>query len=92
MEEQTNYPVDVYLNGKKVGTMNRRGEVTFTDNSAAATVLSMMESKAVGLSAKDAKGNTYKDGSVHFTTLSQEEEVKMEKHRINMARKKGRIL
>lgn len=91
-ENKPKYPVDVFLNGKKVGTMDSRGAVTFTDQSAANTVLSMMESKAVGLSSKDTKGNEYKDGSIHFTTLGQEEDVKMENHRIKMAKKKGRIL
>jgi len=91
-EKEIKYPVDVYLSGKKVGTMDRRGEVTITDASAQNTVIDMMESKAVGLSYTDTKGNPYKDGSVHFTTLGKEEEAKMEKHRIELNKKKGRIL
>lgn len=91
-DKKPKYPVPVMLNGKQVGTMDSRGAVTFTDQSAASTVLSMMESKAIGLSSKDGKGNEYKDGSIHFTTLGQEEDIKMENHRIKMAKKKGRMI
>lgn len=91
-DKKPKYPVDVYLNGKQVGTMDRRGAVTFTDQEAVSQVMKLMDSNAVGLSSKDAKGSTYKDGAVHFTTLGQEEDVKMENHRIQLNKKKGRIL
>jgi len=91
-ENDTVYPVSVYLNGKIVGTMDSRGAVTITDQSAVETVMKMMDSSAVGLSSRDSKGNVYKDGGIHFTTLGNEEDAKMEHHRIAMQRKKGRIL
>lgn len=91
-DDKTKYPIPVMLNGKQVGTMDSRGAVTFTDDSAINTVMKMMDSNAIGLSSKDSKGNVYKDGSIHFTTLGQEEDIKMENHKIKMMKKKGRMI
>ena len=90
--DKITYPAPVMLNGKQVGTMDSRGAVSFTDDSAVATVMKMMDSNAIGLSSKDSKGNLHKEGSIHFTTLGHDEDVKMEHHRIKMQKKKGKLL
>ncbi len=92
MKDNTKYPVDVFLNGKLVGTMDRRGTVTFTDQSAVDQVTKMMASNALGLTSKDSKGTPFKDGAVNFTTLGEDETIKMENRRIQLNKKKGRIL
>jgi hypothetical protein len=92
MEDNTKYPVDVFLNGKLVGSMDRRGTVTFTDQSAVEQVTKMMATNAIGISSKDSKGLPFKDGACHLTTLGDNETNKMENHRIQLNKKKGRIL
>ena len=91
-EDTTKYPVDVFLNGKIVGNMDRRGIVTFTDQSAVEQVTKKMMSNAMGLSSKDGKGSLHKNGAVHLKTLGEAESNKMENHRLKLEKKKGRIL
>ena len=91
-DKEITYPVDVYLNGRKVGTMDRKGVVTLSDYKDTDVVLEMLQKNAVGIMTKDSKGVAYKDGAVHISTLGNEEDAKMENHRIKLNKKKGRIL
>jgi hypothetical protein len=90
--KEINYPVQVYLNGRNVGTMDSRGTVTFTDSTAVNEVVKMMSTTAVGLSSKDSKGLPYKDNAIHFSSLGKEEDNKMEAARLQSQKKKGRMI
>ena len=93
METKQKWPVPVYLNGKLVGEMDSRRAVTFMDQSAVETVLKMMESNAVGLSSRIKDGKeTGVFNAINIDTLGDDETIKMENHRLNTERKKGRIL
>ena len=91
-KEEIKYPVVVFLNGRIVGEMDRRGVVTFTDSSAINDVTRMMAAGAVGLSHNDKTGMPFKDNAVHFNSLGPEEDNKMELKRIQLNKKKGRML
>ena len=91
-KDEIKYPVPVFLNGRPVGTADRRGVVTFTDQSAVDDVVRMMESNAIGLSSKDGKGSSYKDGAIHFTTLGAAEDNKMKAAELAHNKRKGRSL
>lgn len=75
MKDQTEYPVPVYLNGKKVGMMDAKRVITFIDESASKIVIDLVSSKPVGVTSKSVSGKDT-DG-VHLTTLGHDEEVKM---------------
>lgn len=91
-DNEIQYPVDVYLNGRKVGEMDRKGVVTLLDYRDTQVVLDLLQKHAVGISNKDSKGTAFKDGAVHLTTLGNDEDNKMEHHRIKLNKKSGRML
>lgn len=90
MKDTTEYPVPVYLNGKKVGMMDAKRVITFIDDSSANIVIDLVSSKPIGISSKSVGGKDAK--GYHLTTLGSDEEVKMIKKKKENRKRGGLTL
>jgi hypothetical protein len=83
------YPRDVYFNGSKVGLQEANGDIIFNDFKIGMQMTEMIQTKTYGVTDRDGKGNITSFATI--VPLGILEDVKSEKRKLELNKRKGQI-
>ncbi len=89
IEQKITYPRDVYFNGLKVGLQETNGDIIFTDFKTGMQMTELLQNKTYGITDRDGKGNTTSFATI--IALGTREDVKSEKRKLELNKRKGQI-